>query len=154
MEKTGSGERSESRKNGPRRGNWRPSFHGPGPCCRMHRYKSLVAWQRSHELVLLVLRTTDATYHPRSRALFDQLRRAALSIEANIVEGYALSTTPQFRRHLRIAIGSAAETECFLRTAGELDYLPRQLLEEMLRLTDGVLRALFGLVRKLGEPTR
>ena len=120
----------------------------------MHRYKSLVVWQRSHELVLLVLRTTDAAYHPRFRALFDQLRRAALSIEANIVEGYALSTTPQFRRHLRIAIGSAAETECFLRTAGELDYLPRQLLEEMLRLTDGVLRALFGLVRKLGEPTR
>ena len=101
-----------------------------------------------------MLRTTDARYHPRSRALFDQLRRAALSIEANIVEGYALSTTPQFRRHLRIAIGSAAETECFLRTAGELEYLPAPPLEEMLRLTDGVPGALFGLLRKLGEPTR
>lgn len=116
----------------------------------MHRYRSLVAWQRSHELVILVLRTTDRCYHPRSRALFDQLRRAALSIEANIVEGYSLSTTPQFRRHLRIAIGSAAEAECFLRTAAELGYLPEPPLEEMMKLTDGALRALFGLVRSLG----
>jgi four helix bundle protein len=86
--------------------------------------------------------------------LFDQLRRAALSIEANVVEGYALGTTPLFRRHLRIAIGSAAETESFLRTAGELEFLPPRSLEEMLRLVDGVLRALFGLVRKLAEPNR
>src|SRR3972149_5360011 len=100
----------------------------------MHRYQSFAAWQRSHELVLLVLRTTHSCYHPRSRALFDQLRRATLSIEANIVEGYALSTPPQFRRHLRIALGSAAEAECFLRTAGELEYLPRQSLDEMFRL--------------------
>lgn len=120
----------------------------------MHRYRSLVAWRRSHELVILVLRTTDTCYHPRSRALFDQLRRAALSVEANIVEGYALATSPNFRRHLRIAIGSAAETECFLRTAGELGYLPNPPLDDMVRLTDGALRALFGLVRKLGEPNR
>ena len=120
----------------------------------MHRYRSLAVWQRSHDLVLLVLRSTDRSYHPRSRALFDQLRRAALSIEANVVEGYALGTTPLFRRHLRIAIGSAAETESFLRTAGELEFLPPRSLEEMLRLVDGVLRALFGLVRKLAEPNR
>ena len=99
----------------------------------MHRYRSLAVWQRSHDLVLLVLRSTDRSYHPRSRALFDQLRRAALSIEANVVEGYALGTTPLFRRHLRIAIGSAAETESFLRTAGELEFLPQRSLEEMLR---------------------
>jgi four helix bundle protein len=58
----------------------------------MDKYRSLVAWQRAHALVLLVLRTVDARYHPRSRALFDQLKRAVISIEANIVEGYALST--------------------------------------------------------------
>jgi four helix bundle protein len=120
----------------------------------VHRYRSLAVWQRSHDLVLLVLRTTDRSYHPRCRALFDQLRRAALSVEANIVEGYALGTTALFRRRLRIAIGSAAETESFLRTAGELEYLPIRPLEEMTKLADGVLRALFGLVRKLGEATR
>ena len=65
------------------------------------------------------MRATDAQYHPRSRALFDQLRRAALSVEANVVEGYALGTPLQFRRHLRIALGSAAEAESFVRTASD-----------------------------------
>ena len=89
----------------------------------MHKYRSMTVWQRSHALVL--------AYHPRSRALFDQLRRAAISVEANLVEGYALGTPLQFRRHLRIAIGSAAETECLMRTADEMGYLPNAPVQEM-----------------------
>src|SRR3989449_631684 len=86
----------------------------------MKKYGSLVAWQRAHQLAIVTFKAADAAYHPRSRALLDQLRRAAISIEANIVEGYALSTPLQFRRHLRIALGSAAETECLIETASEL----------------------------------
>ena len=115
----------------------------------MDKYRSLVAWQRAHALVLLVLRTVDAGYHPRSRALFDQLKRAAISIEANIVEGYALSTMLNFRRHLRIAVGSAAETECLVRIGAETEYLPKAEAAKLLELVDGVIRTLFGLVRKL-----
>jgi four helix bundle protein len=115
----------------------------------MNKYRSLVAWQRAHELVILVLRSTDTRYHPRSRALFDQLKRAVISIEANIVEGYALSTKLNFRRHLRIALGSAAETECLVRIGAELHYLPTKESDEMLALLDGVLRTLFGLVRRV-----
>jgi four helix bundle protein len=95
-----------------------------------------------------MLRATDLAYHPRSRAVFDQLRRAALSVEANIVEGYALTTPLQFRRHLRIALGSAAEVECFLETVGELGYLPRATVDELAHLVDLIIGNLFGLLRK------
>jgi four helix bundle protein len=78
----------------------------------MDKYRSLFAWQQAHQAAVLTLTKCDSCYHPRSRALFDQLRRATISVEANIVEGYALSTPLQFRRHLRIAMGSAAEAEC------------------------------------------
>src|SRR6266700_5153525 len=90
----------------------------------MHKYRSLFAWQQAHQAAVLTLKQCDASYQPRSRALFDQLRRATISVEANIVEGYALGTPLQFRRHLRIAMGSAAEAECLTRMAAEVEYLP------------------------------
>src|SRR6266496_1397963 len=115
---------------------------------RMNKYRSMTVWQRSHALVMVALKTTDKAYHPRSRGLFDQLRRAAISVEANLVEGYALGTAPLFRRHLRIAVGSAAETECLVRTAGEMRYLPETVVLEMLALLDEILALLFSLIRR------
>jgi four helix bundle protein len=113
----------------------------------MNKYQSLVAWKRAHAVAVLVLRATDAAYHPRSRALFDQVRRAAISIEANVVEGYALGSSRQFRKHLRIALGSAAEAECLVRTARELAYLPEDTAVEMENLLGSTMRVLLGLLR-------
>ncbi len=115
----------------------------------MHKYKSMIVWQRSHELVLCALKETDRSYHPRSRSLFDQLRRAAISVECNLVEGYALGTPPLFRRHLRIAIGSAAETESLVRTAEEMGYLEGSCTQQMAALLDEILALLFTLLRRL-----
>lgn len=98
--------------------------------------------------MVLTLRTADAVSRPASYALFDQLRRATISIEANIVEGYALSTRPQFLRHLRIAVGSAAEAECLLDIAAELEYLPADMINRMKGLLDEALATLFGLLRR------
>lgn len=86
----------------------------------MDSYKTLEAWKRAHAAVLLVFQATDRARHPSSFALFDQLKRSTLSVEANIVEGYALGTVPLCRRQLRIAFGSAAEAECQARVAREL----------------------------------
>jgi len=110
-------------------------------------YQTLVAWKRAHEALLLALRATDAAYHPRAKNLFDQLRRATISIEANIVEGYALNTPGLCRRHLRIAFGSAAEAETLGRAAAELGYLDESAVKPLLKTLDGTLGALHGLLR-------
>ncbi len=117
----------------------------------MHKYRSMIVWQRSHDLVLCALKETDKAYHPRSRALFDQLRRAAISVECNLVEGYALGTPPLFRRHLRIAIGSAAETESLVRTAAEMGYLTQDRTNKMAALLDEILALLFTLIRRVSR---
>ncbi len=114
----------------------------------MRKYQSLVAWQRAHRGAKLTLRVTDAEDHPRHRRLFDQLRRAAISVEANVVEGYALSTPAQFRRHLRIAKGSAAEAECLVRLAAEVQYLPQSKAEELESIFGATMQALHGLIRR------
>jgi four helix bundle protein len=120
---------------------------GTGENDPMRSYQTLVAWKRAHQALLLALRATDAAYHPRAKNLFDQLRRATISIEANIVEGYALNTPGLCRRHLRIAIGSAAEAECLVRAAGELGYLNASTVTALEGALDGALGALHGLLR-------
>ncbi len=114
----------------------------------MDKYRSIDAWKRAHAIAVTVIRRVDEPRHPRSRSVFEQLKRAAVSVEANIVEGYALSTPAQFKRHLRIALGSAAEAECLVRLSQEVGYLTEkeaQDLEEMLGLT---MRSIVGLLRR------
>src|SRR5213083_2400704 len=100
----------------------------------MDSYRSLDAWKVAHEASCLTFRSCDEAYQGKARSIFDQLRRAALSVEANIVEGYALGTPALCGRHLRIAFGSAAEAECLVRVADDLGYLPKaacKALEEL-----------------------
>src|SRR5689334_6193537 len=113
----------------------------------MESYKSLVAWQLASELSLTTLEVVDDAWTPRASAVFDQLRRAALSADLNIVEGYALNTVPLFRRHLRIAIGSAAETERLLTIAEKRHYLTAETITPLLKLNGRLLASLIGLIR-------
>jgi four helix bundle protein len=113
----------------------------------VHKYQSLVAWKRAHKLLITCLQSTDKAYHPRALPLFNQIRRAAISVEANIVEGYALESTLQFRKHLRIAMGSAAEAECLVRAASELNYLPGEVAADLENLLGRTMRVLRGLIR-------
>ena len=113
----------------------------------MYAYQRLEAWKHAHRALMLTLKSSDDAYHPRSKALFDQLKRAAISVEANIVEGYALRTVPLFQRHLRIAIGSAAEAETLIRAASEAGYLDAAISRKLAIAFDDTLGALIGLFR-------
>ncbi len=113
----------------------------------MESYKSLAAWDRAHRLTIEILRATDTTRRQMTWAVFDQLRRAAVSVEANIVEGYALNTSGLLCRHLRIAIGSLAEVECLARTAGEMKYLDDEASNRISAIVDETFPLLVGLYR-------
>jgi len=111
----------------------------------MDSYRSLDAWKIAHEASCLTYRSCDKAYQGKARPIFDQLRRAALSVEANIVEGYALGTSALCGRHLRIAFGSAAEAECLIRVADELGYLPPDTCKEL----EGLLGRAMQMLRRL-----
>lgn len=113
----------------------------------MDSYRSLDAWKIAHEAAALAHRSCDRAYQAKARSIFDQLRRAALSVEANLVEGYALGTPALCGRHLRIAFGSAAEAECIVRLAAELGYLPAETCEHLETLFGRVMQMLRRLMK-------
>jgi len=113
----------------------------------MDGYKSLVAWQLASALALETLDVIERAWHPRCRIVFDQLVRAVVSTDVNIVEGWALGTLALYRRHRRIALGSAAEAERLLEIAKERRYLDQGAVERLLKISERTTRALYGLIR-------
>jgi four helix bundle protein len=57
----------------------------------MRDHKSLLAWQEAHAVVLALLHAIRQVKYAYSNPIFDQLQRAALSVQLNIAEGYALN---------------------------------------------------------------
>jgi len=93
-------------------------------------FRKLLVWQRSHQLVLLIYKLT-ATY-PTSElfGLTLQMRRAVISVPANIAEGYAAGGIGQFARFLNIAQGSLAEVEYYLILSQDLNYITAAQYQE------------------------
>ncbi|MCK4530453.1 MAG: four helix bundle protein [Candidatus Marinimicrobia bacterium] len=85
-------------------------------------YEDLIVWQKSHVLVLEVYKLSK--YFPKEElfSLTNQLRKAAISIPANIAEGYGRISQKEKIRFLNISQGSLNETKYFLRLAHELNY--------------------------------
>ncbi len=86
-------------------------------------FRKLIVWQRAHELALIVYKANENFPKYEMFGLTSQIRRSAVSIEANIAEGYALGTSPNYLRHLHISVGSLAETESPIEIAHDLKYL-------------------------------
>jgi len=86
------------------------------------RFQDLIVWQKAHELVLSVYRYTAAFPKTEIYALTSQFRRAAVSIPANIAEGFKKKTKPDKAKFLNIAQGSVEECRYYLILAGDLNY--------------------------------
>ena len=94
-------------------------------------YHQLVVWQAAHELALAVYRATEDFPRTEAFGLTSQLRRAAVSVAANIVEGQARRGDKEFSRFLAIANGSLAELEYHLELALDLGYLSTEKYESL-----------------------
>jgi four helix bundle protein len=74
--------------------------------------------------------------------LQSQLRRAAISVVANIVEGSARNSKREYLRFIEVALGSASEVRYLLGLAARLEYLDRRLADELADRCDKVVRTL------------
>jgi four helix bundle protein len=86
-------------------------------------FRRLIVWQRAHGMTLMKYKASEKFPKHEVFGLTSQIRRAAVSVEANIAEGYALGTAPNYLRHLNISVGSLAETKSHIEISRDLEYL-------------------------------
>lgn len=112
-------------------------------------YRELHAWQRAMDLVESVYRMTSNWPDEERFGLISQVRRASVSVPANIAEGQGRTTTGEFLNHLSIAHGSLREVETHLLIAQRLRFCDIVACEPVMGQTAEVGRLLQGLMRSL-----
>jgi four helix bundle protein len=114
-------------------------------------HRDLIAWQKVIDLAEACYKLT--TNFPRDElyGLTSQVRRAAVSVAANIAEGYGRQTAPAYLNFLRIALGSVRELETHLIIAERVRLTEDGRVMPVLERCDERARILHALIRKLEQ---
>ena len=112
-------------------------------------YQDLVAWQKAMDLVADVYRFTGCFPKEETYGLTSQLRRAAISVPSIIAEGQGRHGNGEFKRFLRLSLGSLMELETQAMIAERLGYLDRESVGAVLLQPAEIGRVLNGLINSL-----
>jgi four helix bundle protein len=117
------------------------------------RFDEIEAWQKARELTKVVYRISSHGAFAKDFGLRDQIRRASVSIMANIAEGFERDGTGEFIQFLAIAKGSAAEVLSHAYVALDQDFISQENFDLLAAKTSEVgrmLAALMTYLRKSG----
>lgn len=112
-------------------------------------FQELTVWRKAHSLVLAIYRTTAAFPNDERYGLTSQMRRAAVSVPANIAEGYRKLGRGDKIRYLNISQGSLEEVRYYLILTNDLGYATTDALADQL---DEVARLLAAYIYSLRRP--
>jgi len=116
-------------------------------------YRKLIAWQRGMDLVEEIYRIATALPNSEKYNLVSQLQRAAVSVPANIAEGYGRTHRGDYLRHLSIARGSLMELETHLTIAVRLNLLDRETAIPAWQLAQETGKLLTAMIKRLERST-
>lgn len=115
------------------------------------RFRSIKAWQRADDLVALVYQTTRAFPKEEQYGLTSQMRRSAVSVAANIVEGASRRSRPEYLQFLYMAKASLSELSYYIHLSRRLEYLAALQFEEVDSLAEEAARTLYGLMQSVSK---
>jgi len=118
----------------------------------MRDFRELQVWHKAHALTLDVYRATKLFPREELYSLTNQIRRASVSIGANIAEGAGKNSRPELARFLHIALGSASELEYHLLLSRDLGYLVPEIYEQLSQQAVETKKMLSGFIQYLGKP--
>lgn len=113
------------------------------------KFEDIKAWQKAREVTRQIYRVTGERQFYKDFGLRDQIRRAAVSIMANIAEGFGRKTNKEFANFLVISHGSSAETQSHLYIALDLNYISSEDFAELYQQLDEISRMTMALCKHL-----
>jgi four helix bundle protein len=116
---------------------------------KLNKFEEIQAWQRAYDITLLIYKITSEEKFAKDFGLKDQIRRASVSIMANIAEGHGRRTNVEFANFLNIARGSVAEVQSHLYIAHGLNYISETDFDELYQTLTEVSRMTLSLAQYL-----
>jgi four helix bundle protein len=116
---------------------------------KIERFEDIDAWKKARELTKIIYEVTAQGNIAVDFSLKDQLRRAAVSIMANIAEGFEREGNKEFRQFLATAKGSVGEVKSLLYVALDAGLTTSEQFDRLMTLADDASRLLAGFLRYL-----
>jgi len=116
---------------------------------KIERFEDMDAWKKARELTKAIYKVTVQGKIATDFSLKDQLRRASLSIMANIAEGFEREGNKEFRQFLAQAKGSVGEVKSLLYVALDAGLTSSEQFQQITALADDTSRLLAGFLRYL-----
>jgi len=115
---------------------------------RIKSFTDLKAWQRGHDLVVAIYKSTKEFPREESFALTSQMRRAVVSITSNIAEGFSRRSYKEKVKFYRMSQGSLTELQSQLLIAKDVGYISRGKFLQIAERTVEVHKIINGLIKK------
>ncbi len=112
-------------------------------------YRKLIVWQKADDLAKLIYEETRKFPKEEIYGITSQLRRAALSVPVNIVEGTGRQGKKELKQFVNIALGSLAETEYLVEFSVGLGYFDTETYNKIESLRKEVGCLLWGFYKSL-----
>jgi four helix bundle protein len=112
-------------------------------------FHELIVWRKAHAFALQVYKTTNKFPKEELYGITNQIRRASVSVPANIAEGCGKDSSADFARYIQIAIGSSSEVEYFILLARDLSYLNNDEFNDLSLTITEIKRMLSSLRKKV-----
>jgi four helix bundle protein len=116
---------------------------------KIERFEDIEAWKKARELTRIIYEVTAQGKIAADFSLKDQFRRAAMSIMANIAEGFEREGNKEFRQFLAMAKGSVGEVKALSYVALDAGLASSEQFHRIMVLADEASRLLAGFLRYL-----
>lgn len=115
---------------------------------KIKTYEDLEIYKESYVLALNVYKITKNFPKDELYGLTSQIRRAATSITLNIVEGYGRLSKEDFKRFLKISLGSTNETKTLLKFSKDLNYISEQEYNNLKSNYEILSKKIYSIIKK------